>query len=180
MQSLVIRPRWLVLSGVLVAVLLVLSLSTGMALGSTPAGPTRAGGFAASGQGACNPAGFGGPQFAASVLTDPATAIAGALSLSMGQLQQALSSGATLNQILTAHGMTSRQVIDSVTSGQKDQLDPQVANGRITLDQETAMLASEQARIDDVLSGKTPLSMPAAPARGLGQSSRGRGQNCGG
>ena len=187
MQNLAIRPRWLLLSAGLVAILLIISVSTGMALGDTSTGGSRARGFAASGPGACNQTGFGGPQFPANTTPDPITAISGALNVPVTQLQQELSSGQTISQIISAHHMTNQQVSNDVTAQQKDQLDQQVANGRISLEQESAILASQKASMDDILSGRTPLGTPGSQTRGFGQGGfngsqggRGRVQPCGG
>ncbi len=187
MQNLVIRPRWLLLSASLVAILLTLSVSTGMALRDAHSGTGLARGFAANGPGACDRTGFGGPEFLANTMPDPITAIGSALNVSVAQLQQELSSGRTMSQVISAHHMTNQQVLAEVTAQQKDQLDQQVANGRISLEQESAILASQQASINDILSGKTPLSTQGDQTRGFGQGGlngsqggRGRVQSCGG
>lgn len=187
MQHLVIRPRWLILSAILVATLLGLSISTGMALGDTSPGGNRARGLGATDPGSCDQTGFGGPMLAGNVVADTLSAIAMALKLSPGELQRAISSGKTLDQIIASQGMTSQQVSDQIMSQLKDHLEQLVANARMTLSQESAMLASELARIDDVLSGKTPFTVqsglmrdPVSGGFNGRQGSRGRFAACGG
>ena len=193
MQQLVIRPRWLMLSAGLVATLLAVSISTGMALGQNNGASGQQRGFRGSAQNqnsnACGPAGIGsgGPQFGVNSISNPADEIASALGISVEALAQTLSSGQTLEQLVAAHHLTDQQVADSVTGQLRDQLDQQVANGRLTLMQEDAVLASDGASIAAVLSGKAALSFPASQGNGNArggfggqQGGRGRFQGCGG
>jgi len=177
MQQLSVRPRWLVLCALIVAALLLVSVSTGMALRNTSSNRFRGSGVAASGRNPCEPAGFGGSSFAGTRMADPTSAIASALKLSIGKLGQEVAAGRSLSQVISQAGLTSQQVSEAATAQQKDQLDQQVANGRLTLDQETAMLATFRSQIAAVLAGKTPLVAQSSQPGGFGRGGFNRPQN---
>jgi hypothetical protein len=191
-QNLVIRPRWIALSAVIVAVVLLCSASTGLAFQKTTTSSFGRTGFGNSGQQACDPTNAASAQAGASFLTDQLSAVASALHLDAATLQSDLASGTSLSQIISAQGMTSAQVEQAIVAQEKTQLDQQVSSGRMTVDEENATLATTSASVERVLSGQAPLtgtasrqngSTPGGTANGqFGQSRQGRqGFNaCGG
>ncbi len=182
MSRLVVRPRWLLLSGLLVVALLAVSVSTGMAFGKTPPVSSRGAGLGSKGQGACVQPGFDGQNPSGAFMTNATDAIAAALNVTVRQLQQEIASGKSLSRIIDGSGMSSVRVADTVVAQQQDQLDQQVAGGRMTLDQEDAMLAALRAQVDDVLSGKAQLVFGPGQPGGFGNQTQGRGRlgRCGG
>jgi hypothetical protein len=192
-QNLVIRPRWIALSAIIVAAVLAISASTGLAFQSTPSSPGFGRGEFGNNnrQPACNQIASGGGQFGGSPPLDPLNAVANALKLAPATLQSDLASGTSLSQIITQQGMTADQVVRAVVAQDKTQLDQQVASGQITRDQENATLAVVQTSINQAIAGQAPLTgtvtRQGSFARGgtangqTGQSSQGRGFNsCGG
>lgn len=176
MQNLVIRPRWIGLSAVIVAVVLLCSGSTGLAF-QKPA-PARFGrtGFANSGQQACNSTNSGNSPSGTSFLTDQLNAVASALHLDAATLQSELASGTSLNQIVATQGMTSDQVAQAIIAQEKTQLDQQVSSGRMTVNEENATLATTSASIDRVLSGQAPLTGTASRQNGVAHGGTANGQ----
>ena len=186
MQNLVIRPRWIALSAVVVTMVLAVSASTGLALQNTPSSA----GFARDAIGnnnrqhACNQPRSG------STLADPLNSVANALKLTATTLQNDLASGTSLSQIIAQQGMTANQVVSAVVAQDRIELDQQVARSEMTRDQENATLATVQININQAIAGQEPLTgtvtqgdfARGGPANGqTGQLPQGRGFNgCGG
>jgi len=191
-QNLVIRPRWIALSAIVVAVVFAISAATGLAFQNspTPAGNLRGGFGNNNRQQACSQTASGNAQFGGNVLADPLNAVANALKIAPATLQRELASGTSLSQIITRQGMTTDQVVRAVMAQDKTELDQQVARGQFTRDQENAALATTQASIDQAIAGQEPLTgtvtqsgfARGGPANGqTGPLPQGRGFNgCGG
>ena len=186
MQNLVIRPRWIVLSATVVAVVFAISAATGLAFQNSPspAGIGRGGFGNNNRQYAC------GQTASGNALADPLNAVANALNIAPATLQRDLAAGTSLSQIITRQGMTTDQVVRAVVAQDKTELERQVAGGQLTRDQENAALATTQTSIDQAIAGQEPLTGTVTqggfprggPANGqTGQLPQGRGFNgCGG
>jgi hypothetical protein len=95
-----------------------------------------------------------GQRLAANLGTRPLIdAAMKATGLNGQQLVQALRSGSTLSEVITAHGGDPSAVEAEALATAKTRLDQAVTNGRLTADQESRMLDGLQALYDAVLSG---------------------------
>jgi hypothetical protein len=82
--------------------------------------------------------------------------IATALNMSPQDLKSQIQSGQTLKQIIESHNMTVDDVVSSVVSQVKTQLDAKVSSGTITQDQETKILDALQTRLTNLINNGGP------------------------
>ena len=86
----------------------------------------------------------------------PPAAIASYLELSEGELRTELESGRSLAQIASAQGKSVSGLEDVIYADAKTHLEQAVAAGKLTADQEQAMLAELKAQLDDMVNSKGP------------------------
>jgi hypothetical protein len=119
--------------------------ASGFAIGFVAAAPNQAPATTASGEGKTE-TGFGaGPglviSFAGDAAGGPPAAIASYLGLTEEELRAQLESGKTLAQIASAQERPVSGLEDVIYADAKTHLDQAVADGKLTADQEQAMLA---------------------------------------
>lgn len=81
------------------------------------------------------------------------SAIADATGLTGQEIVQELRAGKTLSELLDEHGVSADTVVASAVAQVQETLDQAVANGRLTQEQEDAMLAGLEAFYNAVLEG---------------------------
>ncbi|MCC6801328.1 MAG: hypothetical protein IT319_00485 [Anaerolineae bacterium] len=76
-----------------------------------------------------------------------------AIGLTGQEIAQALRDGKTLSEVITENGGSPDAIVASAIALVKETLDPAVANGRLTQEQEDAMLSGLEAFYDAVMNG---------------------------
>ena len=106
-------------------------------------------------RGACPGHPGGGPA-------DFANAVASYLGVTKAELKTARDNGTSLAQLATQQGKSVSGLKDAIYADAKAHLDQQVAAGRLTAAQETAMLTDLQSHLDDIVNatGPPPLGPP--------------------
>jgi len=79
--------------------------------------------------------------------------VAGAIGISAGDLQTALSGGQTIAAVAKAHGVDVAKVISAWTASENQEIDALVKAGRITQSQADQMKAMSQQRVTDMVNG---------------------------
>jgi len=102
--------------------------------GAKPGGPTAA-----------------GPGRGFGVFPGMINSVATFLGMSPTDLQTALRNGQTLAQVAQAHGKSTSDLKTFLTNQLKTQLDQQLANGKITSQQETNILDAANAHLDQLI-----------------------------
>jgi len=99
-----------------------------------------------------HPGGFRGPGGDAARTQDEQD-IATAIGISVSQLQSELSSGKTIAQVATAHGVAVSKVIDALVVAENKEVDAALAAGSITQGQADQLKAQQKQRITDLVNG---------------------------
>jgi hypothetical protein len=83
-------------------------------------------------------------------------AIANALHMAPADLTAELKAGKNYQDVITEHGQTVDQVVNSVIDQAKTRLDKAVANNRLSADRETQMLDTLRMRLTDAINNGAP------------------------
>jgi lambda repressor-like predicted transcriptional regulator len=121
--------------------------------GARPFGPGRRG-----------PGGFGFPFFGQNGLSS----LASFFGMNSTDLQTALKNGQTLAQIAQAHGKSTDDLKNFLTSQIKTQLDQQVSSGKMTSQQETTILNKMSTGLDQLINNARPQAPAGGPGPGRG------------
>jgi hypothetical protein len=100
--------------------------------------------------------------------------IADALDMSVADLLKEVTGGKTLRQVIVAHNGDPAAIINTFVAARKAVLDKQVADGRLTQEQDDSMLANMKAQAEKQLDEANP--MPGPGDCGRGAAGRGRGR----
>jgi hypothetical protein len=98
------------------------------------------------------PDGHGGPGMHGLAQED-LSVVAGAIGISAGDLQTALSGGQTIAAVARAHGVDAAKVISAWTASENQEIDALAKAGRITQSQADQMKAMTQQRVTDMVNG---------------------------
>jgi transposase-like protein len=104
------------------------------------------------------PAGRPGGPYA--LQSEDLTVVAGAIGISTGDLQTALSSGQTIAAVAKAHNVDVDKVISAWVASENQEIDSRVSSGQITSAQAAQMKAQTQQRITDEVNGVRPAGGP--------------------
>ena len=121
---------------------------------------SKSSGSAAAASGACPGRPGAGPH------ADFANAVASYLGITKAELKTARDNGTSLAQLAAQQGKSVSGLKDAIYADAKAHLDKQVAAGRLTAAQETAMLSDLQSHLDDIVNatGPPPFGPPPAGA----------------
>jgi hypothetical protein len=121
-------------------------------------GHSKGSGSTAAQSGACPGRPGGGPGAAF------ANAVASYLGITKAELKTARDNGTSLAQLATQQGKSVSGLKDAIYADAKAHLDKDVAAGKLTSAQETAMLSNLQSHLDDIANATGPPPFGPPPA----------------